>query len=265
MIKITVSNQRGGVGKTMTALTLARCFADLDKRVLLIDTDSQGSIWMALRLEPEFWLHHLVNEQMALSRVVVKAHDRIDVICSDRRTMRVEGTLSAAIGKEMTFYELLRVAEDTYDAVLIDVSPSISNLQSCAMAYTQNVLIPVSMDSLAVEGAMASLTSIEMLNKFLKLGCRCAGFLPTQVDQRTSATEVVVRALREHSEHSGIPIIHSIRTDQAVNKALRNHAFLQDWDPKSKALEDYRQACTELLTILSGEGIHAREQQAAVL
>jgi chromosome partitioning protein len=264
MIKITVSNQRGGVGKTITALTLARCLADLDKRVLLIDTDSQGSIWMSLRLEPKYWLHHLVNEQMALSQVVIKAHDRIDVICSDRRTMRVEGTLSAAIGKEMTFYELLRVAEDDYDAVLIDVSPSISNLQSCAMAYTQNVLIPVSMDSLAVEGAMASLTSIEMLNKFLRLGCRCIGFLPTQVDLRTSATEVVVRALREHSDDSGIPIIHNIRTDQAVNKALRNHAFLQDWDPKSRALEDYRQACTELMNILAGENVQAQQHEAVI-
>ena len=198
---------------------------------------------------------------MALGRVVVNAHDRIDVICSDRRTMRVEGTLSAAIGKEMTFYDLLRVAENEYDAVIIDVAPSISHLQSCAMAYTRNVLIPVSMDSLAVEGAMASLTSVEMLNKLLRLGCRCVGFLPTQVDQRTSATEIVLRTLREQSQQTGIPILHSIRTDQSVNRALRNHAFLQDLDPKSKALEDYRAACGELLAVLAGNDVQAHQHQ----
>ena len=249
MIKITISNQRGGVGKTITALTLARCLADEGKRVLLIDTDSQGSVWMALRLEPQYWLHHLVNDQMALSQVVVKAHEKIDVVCSDRRTMRVEGTLNAAMAKEMVFYEILRVAESDYDAVLFDVAPSISNLQGCAMAYSRNVLIPVSMDSLAVEGAMASLTSIEMLNRLLKLGCRCIGFLPTQIDQRTSATEVVLRTLDEQSKEQGIPLLPSIRTDQSVNKALRNHSFLQDWDPKSRALEDYQAACKMILKL----------------
>ncbi|MGA2435300.1 MAG: ParA family protein [Bryobacteraceae bacterium] len=260
MIKITVSNQRGGVGKTITAMTLARCFADRGKRVLLVDTDSQGSIWMALQIEPEFFLHHLVNDGMALSKVAVKVHERVDVVCSDRRTMRVEGTLNAAVAKEMTFYGVFQTAETDYDAVLIDVAPSISNLQTCAMAYTKDILIPVSMDSLAVEGALASLTSLELLNRYLKLGCRCLGFLPTQVDQRTSATEVVLRSLGEHSKESGIPIIRPIRTDQAVNKALRNHKFLQDWDPRSKALEDYDAACDELLKALAIENVEAYQQ-----
>ena len=245
MLTITISNQRGGVGKTITSLTLARCLADTGKRVLLIDTDSQGSIGTILSLQPQFWLHHLVNEQIAMSNVAVKAHDCIDVICSDRRTMRVETTLSLSIGKEKTFHNLLRLAEEEYDAVLIDVAPSISYLQSCAIAYTRSVLIPVSMDSLAIEGALASLTSINMLNKFLGFDCRCLGFLPTQVDQRTSATEVVLRTLDEHSKISGIPVFRSIRTDQAVNKAIRNHSFLQDWDCKCRALEDYQLACKE--------------------
>jgi chromosome partitioning protein len=265
MMKLTVSNQRGGVGKTITATTLGRCLANRGKRVLLIDLDSQGSIWMALRRDelpqPQYWLHHLINEQMALRQVVVKVHQGVDLVCSDRRTARVEGTLSAAIGKEMTFHEVLRVADDDYDAVIFDVAPSISNLQSCAMAYTRDVLIPVSMDSLAVEGAMASLTSIELLNRMLKLGCRCVGFLPTQVDQRTSATEVIMRALREISEQQSIPIIHPIRTDQAANKALRNRRFLHDFDGKSRALEDYERACDELIKIMAGE--HAEVTQAA--
>jgi chromosome partitioning protein len=250
MIKITFSNQRGGVGKTTSTLTVARCLADRGMKVLVIDTDSQGSIWMTLELEPPGWLHQFVNDGLSLSEVVAHAAPNLDVICSDRRTMRVEATLAAQTAKEMIFYSLLSSAEQEYDAILFDVAPSISHLQSCAIAYTRNVLIPVGMDSLSVEGARASLQSIEVLNHFLKLGCRCIGFLPTMVDNRLSATELVLRALKSHSDVSGIPIIHPIRTDQEVNKAFRNQKFIQDWNPKSKALEDYEAACSELLTAL---------------
>ncbi len=259
MIKITVSNQRGGVGKTTTVLTLARCLADQGKRVLVIDTDSQGSIWMTLKAEPQYWLHQIINDQVAVSQAAVPVHSRIDVVFSDRRTMRAETTLAASTAKEMIFYSLLPVAEQRYDAILFDVAPSISHLQSCAIAYTRNVLIPVAMDSLSVEGARASLQSIEVLNQFLKLGCRCIGFLPTMIDMRLSATEVVLHALRTHSADSGIPLLHGIRTDQAVNKALRKRLFLQDWDLKSRALEDYQTACKEILEILNHD--HAAAQQ----
>lgn len=263
MIKITVSNQRGGVGKTTTTLTLARCLADLGKRVLVIDTDSQGSIWMSLQLQPTYWLHHLVIDQMAISQIAVPAHPNIDVVASDRRTMRVESALGAQTAREMVFYSLFSVAEQQYDAILFDVAPSISHLQSCAIAYTKNVLIPVAMDALSIEGARASLQSIEVLNQFLRLGCRAIGFLPTLVDYRLSATEVVLSALNKHSEQSGIPVLHPIRTDQAVNKALRNHKFLQDWDARSKALEDYQTACQEILERLSKETSSAKAESIA--
>jgi chromosome partitioning protein len=132
MVTMTISNQRGGVGKTTTTLTLARSLADQGKRVLIIDTDSQGSIYLALGLEPPGWLHQFINDGLSITRVVSRVHDRIDVICSDRRTMRVEVALGAATAKEMTFYSLLSCADQRYDAILFDVAPSISHLQSCA-------------------------------------------------------------------------------------------------------------------------------------
>jgi chromosome partitioning protein len=251
MIRLTVSNQRGGVGKTTTALTLARCFADRGKKVLVVDTDSQGSIWMTLALEPPGWLHQLVNDGLALSQLVAPAGPNLDVLCSDRRTMRIEATLSSTTAREMVFVSLLAPAEQVYDVIIFDVSPSISNLQSCSIAYTKNVLIPVGMDWLSVEGARASMQSIEVLNKFLHLGCQCVGFLPTMVDQRLSATEVVLRALEQYSEQSGVPVLHGIRTDQTVNRAFRNQKFLQDWDPKSKALEDYKIAADQITAALT--------------
>src|SRR3954471_3896795 len=89
MISLTVSNQRGGVGKTTTVMTLARCFADRGMRVLVVDTDSQGSVWIISGKEPVGWLHQFMNDGISLSQVVTKIHDGIDIIASDRRTMRI--------------------------------------------------------------------------------------------------------------------------------------------------------------------------------
>jgi chromosome partitioning protein len=228
------------------------------KRVLVVDTDSQGSIRVALKLQPTGWLHQLLDNQAGLSDVVTKTPCGVDVICSDRRTQRIEAVLNAAVAKEMTFYGLFAPAEIQYDAILFDVAPSISALQSCATAYSKNVLIPVAMDSLSIEGAMASLQTIDILNRLLRLGCRCAGFLPTMVDRRTSATEVILRTLRAVSEENNIRILSGIRTDQSVNKALRQCMFLQDFDPKSRALEDYLVALRDLMEVLEPQNAEAK-------
>ena len=261
MIKLTVSNQRGGVGKTTTAFTLARCWADEGKRVLLVDTDAQGSIWLVLQLEPQKWLVNFLTDGAALSEVVVKAHERLDVICSNKGTVKAESNLNATMAREMAFYGAFQPYEADYDVMIFDVAPSISSLHGCCIAYTRNVLIPVSMDLLAVEGAGASLNSISILNKHYQLGCKCIGFLPTQVDHRLSGTTVVLRQLEQLSQETGIKVIHGIRTDHTVNRAAREHEFLQDFDPKSKAAEDYLAAAreiSELVAVTDGQAQPAR-------
>src|SRR5690349_6217045 len=121
MIKLTVSNQRGGVGKTTTALTLARCYADAGKKVLLVDTDAQGSIWLILGLDPQKWLVNFLNDGAALSEVVVKAHPNIDIICSNKGTVKAESNLNSAMAREMAFYGAFQPYESDYDVMLFDV------------------------------------------------------------------------------------------------------------------------------------------------
>ena len=103
-IRITVTNQKGGVGKTTSVLTLARCFADEGLRVLMIDTDPQGNLWTTLSGLPQFqngekphyWVHQLFgDEPVAATQMAVSVHERISVIFSDRRTFFAESRLAA--------------------------------------------------------------------------------------------------------------------------------------------------------------------------
>jgi chromosome partitioning protein len=152
--------------------------------------------------------------------------------------------------REFIFRHLLGEYEKSYDAVLIDVAPSISLFQTCAMVYTQQVLIPVDMDILSVQGATASIQAGEMLNGMLAggLNIRVAGMLPVKLDRRLAMTDVVLNTLSSISEKRSVPIYTGIRTDQSVVKAARNRQFLIDFDPRSKALEDYEVLAERLLS-----------------
>jgi len=152
LIRIVIANQRGGVSKTTTTHTLARLFADQGKRVLLVDTDSQGSLGQVLGLKPIRFLHEFIVNDLAFEDCIVKAHERIDVLCSNRENNKAEISLQGMTFGELAFMRLFGRVEKLYDVVLIDVAPSINILQTCAMVYTKNVLIPVAMDVLSLQG-----------------------------------------------------------------------------------------------------------------
>jgi chromosome partitioning protein len=254
MIRLVVSNQRGGVAKTTTAVTLARCFADRGMRTLLVDTDSQGSVATILGLRPEFTLNDFLIKQVLLTECVVQAHANLDVLCSDRKTQAAEEIISGQTLRELHFEQVFgdSGADRGYDAVVFDVAPSLTLFQTCAMLYTKTVLIPVAMETLSVQGASASLSSANELNRLFKrqIGISSVALLPVMVNNRLQMTQTVLDALEDMSGELRVPLLPAIRTDTAVPKAARARQFLQDYDPKSKALEDYEVAATQLLKML---------------
>ena len=241
MIKLVVSNQRGGVGKTTTATTLARCFADLGKRVLLIDTDSQGSVSAVLGLKPEYTLYDFLISQIAFKMCVTAGHPLIDVLCSDRRTMEAEDVITSRMGREMAFEQAFSPHDQEYEAVIVDVAPSLTLFQTCAMMYTRHLLIPAAMDSLSTAGAASNFQAVDRINRMFKVSppIRTIGILPVIVDRRLQMTDTVLEALEGLANRESVPLLPPVRTDTQVLKAGRVRKFLADFDPKSKALEDY--------------------------
>ena len=249
MIRIVVANQRGGSAKSTTTAILARCFADRGKRVLVIDADPQGSLAVILGLKPPAFLYDFLIEKLAFRECIVAARPGLDIICGNRLTTEAETKTMGLPGSEFLFQHVLSEYERNYDVVLLDVAPSISLFQTCAMVYTQNVLVPVDMDILSVQGATATIHGCETLNRMLERGLniRTLGLLPVKLNKRLAVTEIVLDTLASISEKRAVPIYSAIRTDQAVVKAAADRQFLADFDPKSKALEDYEQLTTELV------------------
>lgn len=254
MIKLMVGNQKGGVGKTTTAITLARCLADRGLRTLLIDSDPQGSIAVTLRLKPEAYLADFILNQLRLPDCVTRIAERLDVLCGNRETTAMEQRIFTMYGRELVFQNAFGMYEESYDAIVVDVAPSISLLQACSMVFCQNVLIPVSMDTLSVSGAGATIFSAQTIGDSVRVPIRSVALLPTIVNKRYGLTDVVMKMIDQLSETYKIPILPAIRTDQIIGKAARAHKMIADLDPKAKALEDYEAATTPLLEIFNVKG-----------
>ncbi|MBI1790658.1 MAG: ParA family protein, partial [Acidobacteria bacterium] len=231
MVRLVISNQRGGVAKTTTTATLARFFGDRGMRVLIVDADPQGSLGIVLGLRPRKYLYEMVVHNHPFEECITPAAPNIDVICGNRDTTRVEAALLGMTGGEFAFVRLFGTVDSTYDAVLIDVAPSISLVQTCSMMYAKRLLIPVAMDMLSLQGAVACLQTTRILTDLFQTEIRAVAMLPVMIDRRFGLTSFVLQALEEMSGKYSVPLLHSIRTDATVPRAQRARMFLADYDP----------------------------------
>ena len=197
MIRLVMSNQRGGVAKTTTTHTLARYFADQGLRVLLIDADPQGSLAAVLGLKPRYYLHQFVIQHYPFKDCILEAYPNMHILCSNRETALTEQVLSGMVGREMVFENLFEQVDGDYDAVLIDVAPSISLLQYCALVYARHMLIPVAMDPLSLQGVGANFEVARLLNAAFKMDVQIVAILPVMLDRRLQMTAVIMESLGE--------------------------------------------------------------------
>lgn len=251
-IKLTILNQRGGVGKTTTALNLARYYADSGRKTLLVDADPQGSINTILNLKPEHHLAAFLIEKLALSACTVPAAENLDVLCGSRDTANAETKMLSEFARERLFEGLFGLYDEEYEVIIIDVAPSVSLMQACAAVYTQNVLIPVDAEIVSLSGAGACLSFIDVLSKAIRSPIRPIGILPTKVDKRLGMTQIIGTHLEKLAQRYNVPILPGVRVDSAVGKAAREKKFLANYDKKSKAYEDYCAVAEALIRIFEG-------------
>lgn len=270
MLKLVIANQKGGVAKTTTAIAAARYFSENGHRVLLVDTDPQGCISGLLGIKDAGKnLFNFLIEGMHVQECSVPVLPNLHVMGGDRQTAQAEALLNAETMKEASFLRLFpRAVENNYDVILFDCAPSISLLQTCAMIYAQQVVVPVAMDVMSLQGAASCLqTTVTLTDNCRRGGMRdvniqALGLIPVMVDRRYQITQQILEGIEVLHQRFGTPVLPGIRTDAAVKKAERARRFLFDFDIESKARQDYIASFDALSALVKDQLPHGESIQA---
>lgn len=200
---IAIANQKGGVGKTTTAINLAASLAVLEKKVLIIDADPQANTTSGLNFSPDNDQHRTLYEVM-IGRVHIEdtliqtEMDGLHMIPSHINLVGAEVDLLQLEDRESVLKKALAPIRDIYDYIIIDCSPSLGIITVNTLTAADSVIIPVQPEFFALEGLGKLLQTIRLVKNGVNPGLEIEGFLVTMFDGRTKLHQQVVAELRDH-------------------------------------------------------------------
>lgn len=240
MRKIAIVNMKGGVGKTTTAVHLAAGLAARGRRVLLLDADPQGNVGHTLHVQPAGTLKDVLLGDAPAEAVVVRdVRPCLDVIASTPAAFSLEAQLAGMVQRETLLARRLRGLEG-YGTAVIDCSPAMGLMTYNALLYADEVVVPISMDWLAVVGARQTLDGIrEIRQLWPERGLRVLATLPTAVHSTTNAARAALDAAERDEEMAGSLWRPGIRQCIDLRYATAAHQTIWEYAPSSRAADDY--------------------------
>ncbi len=254
---IALSNQKGGCGKTTSAINIAASLASLGKRTLLIDLDPQAhaSFGLGVRNEKiEASIYNVLTEQEGkksfVENVIVPIGERLDLVPSHILLSTIEQEFTNKDESVSRLHEVLRNLTFPYQFVVIDCPPSLGFLTFNALRAAQTVIVPIELSSFSLMGVSKLLSMIELIRVKIQHTPKVFA-LPTLVDMRSNFSK---RMLEEIKGAFGEQVLdHFVRQTVAVRESQAKGVPLQILDPKSKGAGDYLALAQELLTKLPQE------------
>jgi chromosome partitioning protein len=200
---IAIANQKGGVGKTTTAINLGACLAVAEKRTLVVDIDPQGNATSGLGLSREELsgsIYDVLVEGTPLTDVIVPGvhFPYLDVVPATRDLVGVEVELVSRHGRESILREALAAVRDRYDFILIDAPPSLGLLTLNTLVAADAVLIPIQCEFYALEGLSQLLNTVRLVQKSMNPSLQIDGVLLTMYDQRLNLSRQVAEEAKEY-------------------------------------------------------------------
>ncbi|MBI9051181.1 MAG: ParA family protein [Anaerolineaceae bacterium] len=230
---ISFANQKGGVGKTTTAVTLSHGLARLGKKVLLVDLDPQGHVAFSLGFDKQPGLYRLICENAKIKDVILNARENFDILPSDKFTEKVKRHITLSDFRESILLDLFEKTK--YDFILLDLAPSLDVLHLNGLVASDWVMIPTRLDALAVDGVNEILST---MGEIRKQGYPFLGYsiLPTFFDRTTRETLV---QLKELVQHFGPKVMPPIPQDTRVRESVAYGKTLWEYSPNSTAIQGY--------------------------
>lgn len=241
---ITISNHKGGVGKTTTTLNLGKALALQGKKVLLIDCDPQANLSQSVGIEEpktNIFYHALIDgDAIPIQKIV----DNLAIVPADLGLSAAENKLAANISGYFKLKKALEPIKDDYDFILIDCPPSLGILTINAMIAAGEVLLVVQSQYLAMKGLDTIIALVDELRGNVHPTLKITGLLVTQVN-RTLVTKMITESLQETYQGKVFKTI--IRESTAIREASMMRKDIFDYNAKSTAAEDYMNFSKELI------------------
>lgn len=246
---IAIANQKGGVGKTTTAVNLGASLATLDQRTLVIDCDPQGNTTSALGFPRDPARRTLYQALMlgeAIERVIIDAQvEGLDLIPSDKNLVGAAVELVTAEDREYKLKALIGPLREKYSFILLDCPPSLDLLTLNALAASDSVLVPIQCEYLALEGVSELLDTLMRLRRSINPSLAIEGILLTMYDDRTTLSKQVASDLRSFF---GAQVFESVIPRNVRLAEAPSHGMpVIFYDIHSKGAESYIQLAKEVI------------------
>jgi chromosome partitioning protein len=246
---ISIANQKGGVGKTTTAINLAAALAASEFRVLLIDSDPQGNSTTGVgweKTEEQKTVYNVLLRDCPASNAIVQtAFDGLALLPADQNLVATNLDLVDAERRERRLRDALEPVRGDYHHILIDCPPALDLLTLNALVASDAVLIPIQCEFFALEGISQLMDTIDRIREAFNPGLEVEGVLLTMYDDRTNLTRQVEADLREFfgTEVFQTVIPRSVRLAEAPSFGKP----ILSYDPRSRGAEAYIQLAKELV------------------